>query len=286
MKTLVLGATGTVGSQVTRGLVARGQAVRVLTRSADKAKSLPAGVEARVGDLTSPRELGPVVDGVDKLFLLNAVSPTETQEGLSALEWARQAGVRKLVYLSVQHVERAPHIPHFGGKFAIETAIRESGLDYTILQPNNFYQNDYWLKDAILSYGVYAQPIGNVGLSRVDVRDIADAAVNALTTDAHRNQTYVLAGPDALTGADCAAAYSRHLGKPVAYMGDDLNAWEQQAITMLPGWMAFDFKIMYRFFQEQGLRATAADLDKMRKAVGHAPRTFDAFVAETVGNWR
>ena len=286
MKTLVLGATGTVGSQVTRGLVARGQAVRVLTRSADKAKSLPAGVEARVGDLTSPRELGPVFDGVDKLFLLNAVSPTETQEGLSALDWAKTVGVRTLVYLSVQHVERGPHIPHFGGKFAIEAAIRESGLDYTILQPNNFYQNDYWLKDAILSYGVYAQPIGNVGLSRVDVRDIAAAAVNVLTTDAHRNQTYVLAGPDALTGADCAAAYSRHLGKPVAYMGDDLDAWEQQAITMLPGWMAFDFKIMYRFFQEHGLRATAADLDKMQKVVGHAPRAFDAFVAEAVGSWR
>ena len=63
-------------------------------------------------------------------------------------------------------VDRAPHLPHFGAKLPIEAAIKASGIAYTIVRPNNFYQNDYWYKDAMLQYGVYPQPLGGVGLSR------------------------------------------------------------------------------------------------------------------------
>lgn len=84
MKVLVLGATGSVGSAVVRSLLKGGASVAALTRSADKAKTLPAGVEARIGDLNDPYKVGDAFKGVDAVFLLNAVSPTETQEGLFA----------------------------------------------------------------------------------------------------------------------------------------------------------------------------------------------------------
>jgi len=63
--------------------------------------------------------------------------------------WQKAIVVRrpKSASLSIHHVDDAPHIPHFGGKVAIEAAIRKSGIDYTILRPNNFYQNDDGLKD-------------------------------------------------------------------------------------------------------------------------------------------
>lgn len=82
-----------------------------------------------------------------------------------------------------------------------------------------------------------------------------------------------------------ATTFGRHLGKNVIYGGNDLDAWERQALSMLPAWMVFDFKIMYRYFQDHGLLATPADLEKAQKVVGHPPRSFDAFAAETVAAW-
>ncbi len=286
MNTLVLGATGTTGSGVTRKLADGGANVRILTRDASKAHLLPSGIDVRVGDLTDPSGLGSVFEGIDAVFLLNAVSPTETQEGLGALEWARQKGVKKIVYLSVQYVERAPHIPHFGSKVAIELAIKASGIDYTILQPNSFYQNDYWLKDALLGYGIYPQPLGSVGVDRVDVGDIVDAAVASLAPGAHSRRTFILAGPESLTGEGCAAAYAAALGKPVTYMGDDLDAWEQMFLQFLPAWMVFDFKIMFRYFQEHGLKISPGEMDDLQALLGRSPRRFEDFVRETVASWQ
>lgn len=285
MSVLVIGGTGTVGREVVRGLVGAGERVAVLTRSADRAGTLPVGVEPRVGDLTDPYSVGPAFDGVKKVFLLAAVSNTETQEGLTAIEWAKRAGVEKIVYMSVQGLDEAPHIPHFGAKVPIEAAVRQSGIDFTILQPNNFFQNDYWIKDAILGYGLYVHPIGNRGITRVDVRDIADAAVRALTSRAGRNDTFVAAGADSLTGNGVAEAYAKYAGKPVKYAGDDLGPWEQQAKQMLPGWMAFDFKIMYAWFIERGFSAASGEIARFEGLVGHPLRRFDDFARETVQQW-
>ena len=286
MKVLVLGATGSVGSAVVQTLLKGGASVAALTRSAEKAKALPAGVEARIGDLNDPYNVGAAFKGVDAVFLLNAVSSTETQEGLFALEWAKLQGVKKLVHLSVQHVDRVPHLPHFASKIVIESAIKQSGLAYTILQPNNFYQNDYWYKDAMLQYGVYPQPLGSAGWDRVDIRDIADAAAKALDGDAANGKTVILAGPTSETGASAAATWSTHLGKPIAYAGDDLEAWEQQNLQYLPPFMVFDFKMMYRWFQQHSLKAAPGEREATEKLIGHPMRTFDGFVKETATMWQ
>ena len=125
--------------------------------------------------------------------------------------------------------EGSGHIPHFKSKVPVEEAIRSSGLDNTILRPNNFYQNDLWFREAITRYGVYPQPVGSRGMSRVDVRDIAEVAVAALTLEGHAGREYGIHGPDALTGEGTAEAWGRHLGREVRYGGDDLDAWEAQA---------------------------------------------------------
>ena len=88
MKTLVIGATGTVGSQVVAGLLAKGETVRVMTRTPDKAKAL-GNVEIMQGDLTDPTTAKACFEGVDAVFMLNPVSMTETHEGLTGVELAR-----------------------------------------------------------------------------------------------------------------------------------------------------------------------------------------------------
>jgi len=285
MNILVIGGTGTVGSEVVRRLLDKGAEVRVMTRSWDKAAALPEGVHTVIGDLMDESTLEAAYDGIASLFLLVPVGPNETQIGLAGVQAAKTYNVKRIVYLSVADAESASYIPHFGSKVPIENAVRDSGLEHTILRPNNFYQNDIWFKDAILQSGVYPQPIGMVGLSRVDVRDIADAAVHSLTKPGHNGDIYTLGGPEALTGEDVAKIYSRHLGREIRYGGNDLNAWEIEASKMLPDYMVHDFRIMYDHFQKKGLLSTPADMALQRKALGHEPRTFDAYVGELVASW-
>lgn len=287
MSVLVLGGTGTVGSQVVRDLIAKKVPVRVLTRSEEKAARLPKGADPVIGDLLKPDTIKTAFKGADGALLINTVSNTECTEGLLAVNGAVMGHVRRALYVSVQHADRAPHLPHFGSKLPVEMALARSGLGWTVLRPNNFYQNDLWFRDAILK-GTYPQPIGDVGLSRVDVRDIADAAVAAFVASGreHEGQVYNLVGPEAWTGTRTAEAWSKALGKPVAYGGNDLEAWEQQQLGWMDPVVAFDFKLMYKFFQEQGLLAGASDIERLGRVLGHAPRSYGAFIEETVRSWK
>ncbi len=282
MNILVVGSTGTVGSEVVRMLSGRGDSVRATTRSPEKTAAQPSGVNGVVADLEDPASLPPVFDGIETVFLLTAVSPNETARGLAAVAAAKAAGVRRIVYMTIHKLREAAHIPHFGGKVPVADAIMESGMEYTFLEPNNFYQNDLWLKDAIVGQGVYPSPTGSVGLSRVDVRDIVEAAVNALTASGFERRAYVLVGPEALTGSKIAAVYSKLLGRPVHYVGDDLDAWAEQAKSMLPDWMVRDFRIMFAHFLEHGFMASDDELAQCRDILGREPRPFEAFARELV----
>ncbi len=125
-----------------------------------------------------------------------------------------------------------------------------------------------------------------MGLSRVDVRDIADAAAIALVEEGHEGKKYALAGPDILTGEDCAEIWSRHMGREIRYGGDDLDAWAEQARAMMPDWMVQDLGIMFAHFQEHGLKATDEELAELEGLLDRPPRSFDSFVAELALEWR
>jgi uncharacterized protein YbjT (DUF2867 family) len=120
----------------------------------------------------------------------------------------------------------------------------------------------------------------------VDVRDIAEAAAIAFTTPGHEGQTYNLVGPQAHTGKSTAEVWSRALGRTIAYGGSDLDKWEQQSLQFLPAWMVFDFRLMYKLFQDEGFKATPADIDRQTNLLGHAPRSFEDFATETARIWK
>jgi uncharacterized protein YbjT (DUF2867 family) len=286
MTILVTGGTGTVGGAVVKALVQAGEQPRVLLRNPERAGSLPGGALSVIGDLQNPASLSAAFDGAERVFLLNALAQDETAQGLAAVEAAKKAGVKRIVYMTVHRLDEGLHIPHFATKKPVEDAVMASGVEWTILQPNNFFQNDYWFKDAMLQYGVYPQPIGSIGCNRVDAGDIAAAAAAALTQDGYTGTKYPLVGPEVLNGPATAELWSRHLGRTVQYGGDDLEAWGAQAEQMLPAWLVHDLKIMYAHFQQNGLTATAEELAFQEKVLGRPPRRFDDFAAETAAAWR
>ncbi len=285
MHILVTGGTGTVGTQVVKEVAARNARVTVLSRDAARTSTHPASVKIVEGNLLKPETVRTVFEKADAVFLLNGMSQTEATEGLMAVCGMREAGVKRVVYMSVQDADKAAWLPHFGAKAGIEEAVRRSGIPFTILRPNNFFQNDYWYRDALLRANIYPQPIGDIGLSRVDVRDIAEVAAAALLTDDHSGRTYNVVGPSVETGASTAAAWSEALGRNITYGGNDLDAWEAQAKSTMPDWLVYDTRVMFGHFQRVGLRATQNDIDTQTRVLGHPPRAFSAFANEAAKAW-
>jgi uncharacterized protein YbjT (DUF2867 family) len=284
MKILVIGGTGHVGSEVVKELTKRKAEVRILVRKPDvKAVS---GVEKAVGDLLDPVSIQKALDGVDKLYLLNAVTPDELTQGLIAYDLARKSKLSHIVYHSVFRVEHFKDVPHFASKLAIESAIRAYDVPFTILRPNYFFQNDASFKDILTGMSLYPNPLGLAGISAIDIRDIAEAAAISLTGDNHVGKTYNLNGPAVLSGPGVAAIWSKVLGQEIKYAGDDLDAFEGQMRKHGPSWAAFDIRMMFQGYLERGFVAEDGDVAALTKLLGHAPRTYESFAHETASEWQ
>lgn len=284
MTILVTGATGTVGRRVVEQLVRRGADVRALVRDPGKA-NLPAGVQIAQGDLLDVDSLRGAFSGVSTLFLLNAVTPDEFTQALIALNLVREAGIERIVYLSVIHGDVYVNVPHFAGKFAVERMIEQLSLNATILRPAYFMNNDLAIKDVVLDYGVYPMPIGAKGLAMIDVSDIGEIAAIELI---RREQSAVplpldrinLVGPDTLTDADAAAIWSDVLGRTIAYGGDNTTQFETNLRQVMPSWMAFDMRLMAERFLTDGMVPDEGDVARLTTLLGRPLRSYRDFVAE------
>jgi len=286
MKILVTGGTGNVGSLVVKELVKRGADVRVLCRKQPGVGTLPAGVDVAIGDLLDPVSVERSMQAVDKLFLLNAPVADELTQALIAYGIAKRIGLKHVTYLSVFKVEQFRDVPHFASKAAVESALREFGVPYTILRPGYYIQNDANLKDALTGPGIYPMPIGAAGICAVDIRDIAEAAAISLTEDGHDSQTYDLVGPALISGPGNAATWSRLLGKGIKYPGHNFDQWEQQMRGRAPSWSAFDLRMMFQGYFDRGFASTETEVARVTNLLGHAPRSYDDFAAETARLWQ
>lgn len=236
MKILVTGATGNVGGQLVRNLAERGADVRALARKPNEAH-FPAGVEVVPGDQTDPDSMRTAMAGVDKLFLLNGVVADELTQALVSYGIAKQAGIRHVTYVSVYKADQFKDVPHFASKVAVENALHEFGIPYTILRPGYFFQNDLTLRPLLEQASIYPMPIGTAGISAIDSRDLSEAAAVTLTEEGHSGQTYDLVSSSLLTGPGNAKIWSSVLGKQIIYTGEDFDAYEaQMKVCCQAGW--------------------------------------------------
>src|SRR6202046_3637898 len=123
MKILVIGGAGKVGSQVVKELRKRDATVRAMVRGKARPAAESEGVEFVEGDLLDPVSVERALDGMDKLYLLNAVVPDELTQGLVAYDLAKRMKLKHIVYHSVFAVNRFKDVPHFAAKLAIENAL-------------------------------------------------------------------------------------------------------------------------------------------------------------------
>lgn len=280
MTILVTGANGTVGRHVVAELVKRGASVRALVRNPAKS-SFPEGVEIVKGDMLDIDSMRAALAGASSLFLLNAVVADEVTQGLLTLNLAREAGVKRVVYLSVIHSDRYVNVPHFAGKLVVERMLESMDIDATVLRPAYFIENDLAIKDVVLGYGVYPMPVGAKGLAMIAAHDIGEiAAIELLRGERSPHARLNLVGPDTLTGADLAGIWSQVLKRPIAYAGDDVGAFEQNLRGHMPPWMAFDMRLMAERFQSVGMVPEPDDLARLTTLLGRPLRSYRDFATE------
>ncbi|MBD0839506.1 NAD(P)H-binding protein [Streptomyces sp. TRM68416] len=266
-KILVTGATGTVGRQVVAELLARGHAVRALTRDAAKA-GLPAGVEVVEGDLTEPDSLVPALEGVTGLHLITFggayFAPLET--GPRILELAHAAGVRRITVL------------HGGGPTPLEDAARaDDQVDWTVLMPVEFMANALEWAATIVPSDEVREPFVDRLSAMVHEGDIGAVAAVALTEEGHGGQEYVITGPELLTVGDKVTTLAAARGRDISLV--ELS--EEQAVAQ---WRAAGHPEDVIAFLVEAYGNTPevgrTVVDTVEKVTGRPARTFRQWAEE------
>jgi uncharacterized protein YbjT (DUF2867 family) len=279
---VVTGATGNVGRALVQILVAGGEQVTATSRGISEA-DMPEGVRRRTADLTDPESLRSVFDGADALFLQNGGPSAHLLSPRDILDVAKAGGVERVVLLSSQGVATRPESGSHGGVArAIEDAVRESGLEWTILRPGGFHSNAYAWAEPVRTRRAVAAPFADVGLPTVDPGDIAQVAAAALRDDAHQGRVYELTGPSLTTPRQRAKAIGDALGEPVRFIEQTRDEARAE---------------MVRFMPEPVVETTLAILGEptpaeqrvspdVERLLGRPPRAFADWARENVAAFR
>lgn len=222
----VTGATGNVGRQVVGALAAAGEQVVAVSRGTE-GPAAAAGVTHRQGDLAAPDSLRPAFDGTDALFLLVAGDDPH-----AVLDAAKSGGVRRVVLLSSQGAGTRPQAYRHPAGF--EAAVRDSGLEWTVLRPGGFASNAFAWAETVRTRRTVLAPFGDVALPVVDPADIAQVAAAVLRGRGHAGRTYELTGPAALSPRDRARAIATALGEPVDFVEQSAADARQQMLGFMP----------------------------------------------------
>lgn len=224
---LVVGASGYLGGLIAHGLLARGERVRVLDRGSGASAGLAAaGAELVGGDLKDPGSLAAACDGAEAVVTTansvqrggaDTVDSVDRQGNISLVDAAVAAGVTRYVLTSMLGADPDSPSPFVRAKAEAEQHLRDSGLTWTVLQPNVFM--DVWFP-AVLGPALAGQPVTLVGEGRrrhsfVAARDVAAFAVSSLTSGLADRDTLVVGGPQPLSWHDVVGLLERELGHPV-----------------------------------------------------------------------
>lgn len=281
---LVTGATGTIGSATARGLLQKpGVTVRLAVRDPKKADALGlSGAEIVAFTWGDKEQSAAIARGVEKLFLATPFSETQVEDATLLIDAAKAAGVSHIVKLSAMGAENEPGIQLGRWHRAIEKHIEQSGIPYTFLRPNNYFENfiNYYPP---ASDGVIYLPFGQGKVSWIDSRDIADVAVQVLTTPGHQNKAYDLTGGEALGVQEVAQLLSEASGSNIRYQ-DIPEADARAGLDKYgaPSWMA-DALMELHAVDKAGYAAAISP--NVQKLLGRPPRTFKDFAKEKARTW-
>ncbi len=236
LNVLVTGATGKQGGHLVRELLARGHAVRAMTRNPESSAAAALaerGVTIVAGDFDDQESLERAARGVDTVFAMSTPfeggDKKETREGINIVRAAAKVGVKHLVYTSVAGADRATGVPHFDSKFEVEKEIRRSGVPFTIVAPVFFMENFLaeWMAPGIATGSIALALPATRRLQQIALSDIAQFTALVIERRESFLGKRIDIASDELTLATAAAAISEVSGRHIKYTALPIDTLRQ-----------------------------------------------------------
>ena len=286
-KILVTGANGLVGKALLQHAVQNGWSSHFVAAVQQAGKAGPwfkeNGIALLPFDFAQPESYGSYLDQFHTIFLLRPPALTSVPKYFEPLvAAAKEAGVKHIVFLSVQGAGDNSLIPHY----KIEQLLITSGLAYTFLRPAYFMQNFLTsLNKQLVQQQLISLPAGKASFTLVDVQDVgAAAAIICANANEHAGQAYDLTNEELLSFGDMAPQLSQVLGKPITYRSPSLIRFyfEQRKLGVSPVFIAVMVMLHYlpRFKAAPPVSASLAEL------LGRPAGSFKAFVERERGRLR
>ena len=287
---LVTGATGTLGSEVVKQLSSVTPAVNIKAgvHSAQNVNKDGDRVEVVLIDYNKPETLKEALNQVDKLFLLTPDVPNASDLAVNAVTEAKKAGIRHIVKQSVMGADLEADVGTMRLHREAEKIIEQSGIPFTFLHPNEFMQNFVnFHSPSIKNNNAFYLPLEDAKVSLVDVRDIASVAVKSLTEDGndkHKNKTYLITGPEALSYHQAAEILSNATGKKISYV----NISEEEARGAMKemgmsDWLINTISELHDYFRKGNASQVSSAVEEI---TGKKPISFSQFAKDYASAFR
>jgi uncharacterized protein YbjT (DUF2867 family) len=285
MPILVTGGSGNVGREVVRQLQSRQSPFQVGDRQATTT-TVSEGVKTVRFDFLDPSTYSSAVAGCDAVFLLRPPAIANTKQTLNVfLDIARSQGVSQVVFISVAGAGDNPLVPHH----AVEQHLHAGSEGWTILRPGFFAQNigDAYRQDIVADHRIFL-PAGAGRVAFLDVRDLAEVAVNALIDPLkYRDRTYTVTGSEAFSFTEVASILSQELDRDeprtIYYQPASISAYclhlYQRGLPLAQIIIQTILHVGIRFGQAEAVSSSLAEL------LGHQPRTLRDYIWDNRNLW-
>ena len=276
-KTLVFGATGNTCSILIPELIKAGHSVRAFVRNEEKAQPLKdAGAEIYVGDLDKGETIDAALEGVDKVYLCIWNGPTAATQGKNIIQAIKRAGTKPFV---VRHSAFGADSSEVIQQIKeVDDSLKESGIPWASIKPTFFMQNLMMASPTIQRDGNIYWDWADGKAGMLDIRDVAECAVGALTGKAEPGKEYILTGPESISMQDVADSFSRTLGKEVHYIAVPHEASKESMLGMgFPEFIADGYIELNKGFSKGFADTTTGNVEKLS---GHPARSIDDFTRD------
>jgi len=274
---LVTGATGNIGSQLVKLLVAKGEPVRVISRDEKKVSHLDPAVERVIGDRHDPSVVRKASQGADKVFMLAMVFDKDHEGDRLLVEEAKRAGAAQIVMVSSHAVELEGNLI---GRLhrEKEALIAQSGVPWTILHPGGFMSNSLQWAEVIKSQAKVFNPMGKGKTAPISPYDIAAVAAVGLTSSGHEGKTYALTGAESLSNAEQVEILSKVIGKPIECVDIPVEVAAERAIASgLPEALV---KSLAELWAQVRKESYTFQTNEVERITGQPAQTFETWCRE------
>ena len=285
---LITGATGKIGSRLTKHLLEQGEKVRAVSRSEEKLKEyINLGAEPAVGDLLDRDFCLKACEGCTRAFLLVQGNPSngrhyeeEIQIGQNYERAIKNVKIEHAVFISSLGKEGGTGSQIIDVKWLIENYLMDSGIPVTIIRPGNFMENMYNFLETISAAGFFTYPMaGNIKIPHVSVDDIALIASKALMRGPHGREIIDMPGIE-YSFFDIAMAVSEGLNRMIKYM----RVSDDQFREVFTGFgisdkFCEDYLAMFKYFEKGDFKY---EYKSMPEEFNYSPKSFEQFIPELV----